>query len=63
MSYASKTPTAERVGGAYLETNPAHRAERPKPPNHQFTWRILQPAEVAKVLGSFDDERARLVCS
>lgn len=44
-----------------LETNPAHRPERPKAVDHEFTWRILQPAEVAKVLKSFDDERARLV--
>jgi integrase len=52
---------ASAVREELIEANPAHRPERPKVPDHEFTWRILQPGEVAKVLDSFSDERARLV--
>jgi hypothetical protein len=52
---------ASAVREELIETNPAHRPERPKVPDHEFTWRILEPGEVAKVLKSFRDERARLV--
>jgi integrase len=52
---------ASAVREELIEANPAHRPERPKVPDHEFTWRILEPGEVAKVLKSFQDERARLV--
>jgi integrase len=41
------------------ETNPAAGAEHPKLARRK--WRILEPAEVARVLKSFDDEQARTV--
>ena len=41
-----------------VETNPAERAERPKLPKRR--WRILEPAEVARV-AKFRDEQARVV--
>lgn len=42
-----------------IETNPAHRAERPKV--RQKRWRILKPAEVGRVARAFTDEQARVV--
>lgn len=42
-----------------VETNPASRAERPKVPRRK--WRILTPAEVARVDRAFKDEQARVV--
>lgn len=42
-----------------VESNPAERAERPKLPRRQ--WRILEPAEVARVAKSFVDDQARVV--
>lgn len=42
-----------------VETNPAERAERPKLPKRR--WRILEPAEVARVAKAFTDEQARIV--
>jgi integrase len=42
-----------------VETNPAERAERPKLPRRK--WRILEPAEVARVSKAFTDEQARVV--
>lgn len=52
---------ASAVREELIEINPAHRPERPKVPDHEFTWRILEPGEVAKMLKSFTAERARLV--
>jgi integrase len=52
---------ASAVREELIEANPAHRPERPKVPDHEFTWRILEPGEVVKVLSSFTDERASLV--
>jgi integrase len=40
------------------ETNPAERAERPKPPRRR--WRILEPVEVARVAQAFHDEQDRV---
>ena len=40
-----------------IESNPAEGAERPKV--RRKRWRILQPAEVARVLKAFEDEQAR----
>lgn len=42
-----------------VESNPAERAERPKLPKRR--WRILEPAEVARVAKAFTDEQARVV--
>jgi integrase len=42
-----------------VETNPATRAERPKVQRKR--WRILEPAEVARVERAFTDEQARVV--
>jgi integrase len=42
-----------------VETNPAARAERPKV--QQKRWRILEPAEVARVERAFTDEQDRVV--
>jgi integrase/recombinase XerC len=42
-----------------VETNPATRAERPKIKRHR--WRILEPAEVARVARGFTDAQARTV--
>jgi integrase len=52
---------ASAVREELIEINPAHRPERPKVPDHEFTWRILEPGEIANVLKSFTDERARIV--
>jgi integrase len=41
------------------ETNPATRVERPKLPRQR--WRILEPAEVARVAQAFTDDQARAV--
>jgi hypothetical protein len=38
-----------------VESNPAERAERPKTPRRQ--WRILEPAEIARLSKAFTDER------
>jgi integrase len=48
-----KTATAEEL----VEANPVEGAERPK--TRRKRWRILQPAEVARVLKAFTDEQAR----
>jgi integrase len=40
-----------------VETNPALLAERPRIPRRR--WRILEPAEVAKVAKAFTDEQMR----
>jgi integrase len=42
-----------------VEANPAERAERPKLPRRN--WRILEPAEVARVAKAFTDAQARTV--
>jgi site-specific recombinase XerD len=42
-----------------VEANPAAGAEHPK--KAQRSWRILQPAEVARVRKAFDDEQARTI--
>jgi integrase len=52
---------ASAVREELLDSNPAHRPERPKVPDHSQSWRVLQPAEVARVLKAFTDARARLV--
>jgi integrase len=52
---------ASAVREEMIEANPAHRPERPKVPDHEFTWRILEPTEVGEVLKAFTDARARLV--
>jgi integrase len=41
-----------------VESNPAERAERPKLPRR--AWRILEPAEVARVSKAFADDQARV---
>jgi integrase len=40
-----------------VDANPAAAAERPKLPRRK--WRILEPVEVQRVLGAFDDEQHR----
>lgn len=40
-----------------VESNPAERAERPKAPKRQ--WRILEPAEVARLEKAFSEEQNR----
>jgi integrase len=42
-----------------IETNPAAGAEHPKKGKRR--WRILQPAEVSRLLRAFDDEQARTI--
>jgi integrase len=42
-----------------VESNPASGAEHPKLAKRQ--WRILEPAEVARVLKAFSDEQARTI--
>lgn len=42
-----------------VDSNPAERAERPRLPRR--SWRILEPAEVARVAKAFTDEQARCV--
>lgn len=42
-----------------VDANPAEAAERPKV--KQRRWRILEPAEVARVAKTFDDDQARAV--
>jgi integrase len=42
-----------------VESNPAARAERPKIGKRR--WRILEPAEVARVLRAFTDEQTRTI--
>ncbi len=42
-----------------IESNPVEGAEHPKLMRKR--WRILQPAEVARVLREFDDEQARTI--
>jgi integrase len=42
-----------------IESNPAAGAEHPKLARRR--WRILEPAEVARVLKAFEDEQARAV--
>ena len=39
-----------------VETNPAAHVERPRVPRRR--WRILEPAEVARLAKAFDDEQA-----
>jgi integrase len=42
-----------------VESNPAAAAEHPKKARRR--WRILEPAEVGRVLRAFEDEQARVV--
>jgi integrase len=42
-----------------VESNPAEGAERPKTPKRK--WRILEPAEIARVVAAFVDAQARVV--
>lgn len=42
-----------------VDTNPATAAEHPKKPKRR--WRILEPAEVGRVLNAFTDEQAKTI--
>lgn len=44
---------------ALVQANPALLVERPRIPRRN--WRILEPAEVARVAKAFTDEQARVV--
>jgi integrase len=52
---------ASAVREELIDANPAHRPERPKTPDHERAWRVLEPGEVSRVLGAFKDERASVV--
>ena len=52
---------ASAVREELIDSNPATRPERPKTPDHERRWRVLEPGEVSRVLNAFTDERARLV--
>jgi len=52
---------ASAVREELVDANPAHRPERPKTPDHERSWRVLEPGEVSRVLKAFTDERARVV--
>jgi integrase len=44
---------ASAVREELIEQNPAYRPERPKAPDHEQAWRLLEPAEVSRVLQAF----------
>lgn len=50
---------ASAVREEVIDANPAAGAEHPKKARRR--WRILQPAEVGRVLKAFDDEQARTI--
>ncbi|SRR6266545_6056305 len=52
---------ASAVREELLDANPANRPERPKTPDHERAWRVLEPGEVSRVLKAFTDERARVI--
>jgi integrase/recombinase XerD len=50
---------ATAVREELIEANPAASAEHPKKSRRR--WRILQPAEISRILKAFEDEQARTI--